>query len=245
MSQSMGLVEDFIFACAPLGIITAMVGAIRVSGPAWMKAIIGRARESEAMAEVELMSSTSEDVCELWNGDGVVRVLGSSPVIELYYLDPDPTNAPTLDSNEIPLLDSTILYRDDCRIWNFKSAISGELLEESTDPQPQNQEENLSHVPNLGLNLSGQQVTPLEFWLVAIIGLALQLGVVVFAGVGVYVPDWNQRFRKGDEPIKEYAFPLMATGTGTLVIGMFFCCYIVERRTTERTWPSRHLKDIE
>jgi len=42
---------------APLGIITAIVGAIRVGGPDWLKAIVGRARETRASAEVELMSS--------------------------------------------------------------------------------------------------------------------------------------------------------------------------------------------
>lgn len=88
MSQSMVWIEHFIFAIAPLGIITAVVSAIRVGGPGWMKAAIGRARESEGAVEIELMSSTSHDVCELWNGKRVVRVLGQSPVIELYYLQP-------------------------------------------------------------------------------------------------------------------------------------------------------------
>ena len=45
----------------PLGIITAVVGALRVGGPAWIRAIIGRARENRASAEVELMSSTSHE----------------------------------------------------------------------------------------------------------------------------------------------------------------------------------------
>src|SRR5437762_441362 len=62
MSQSMGWADSIIFAMAPLGIITAIVGAIRVGGPGWLKAIIGRARENQAAVEVELMSSTSQDV---------------------------------------------------------------------------------------------------------------------------------------------------------------------------------------
>ncbi|ERF70464.1 hypothetical protein EPUS_04742 [Endocarpon pusillum Z07020] len=76
MSQSMGWADNVVFAMAPLGIITAIVGAIRVGGPAWLKAIIGRARENRAAAEVELMSSTSPDVCELWNGQTIVRMMG-------------------------------------------------------------------------------------------------------------------------------------------------------------------------
>lgn len=81
----MGWADNIIFAMAPLGIITAIVGAIRVGGPGWLKAIIGRARENQAASEVELMSSTSTDVCELWNGQTIVRMMGSPKILELFY----------------------------------------------------------------------------------------------------------------------------------------------------------------
>src|SRR5438876_4171674 len=87
MADSMGWKDNIIFAMAPLGIITAIVGAIRVGGPGWLKSVIGRAREGLANVEVELMSSTSEDVCELWNGHSVVRVMGSPSIIELIVCD--------------------------------------------------------------------------------------------------------------------------------------------------------------
>jgi hypothetical protein len=80
MSQSMGWIDTVIFAMAPLGIITAIVGAIRVGGPGWLKTIIGRARENRAMAKVELMSSTSHEMCEMWNGQNIVRIMGDSGV---------------------------------------------------------------------------------------------------------------------------------------------------------------------
>ncbi|PHH80598.1 hypothetical protein CDD80_857 [Ophiocordyceps camponoti-rufipedis] len=88
MSQSMGWADNIILAMGPLGIITAVVGAIRVGGPSWLKAIIGRARESHAVAEAELMSSTSEEVCELWNGNAIVRVMGEGPIKEFIVLQP-------------------------------------------------------------------------------------------------------------------------------------------------------------
>ncbi|KAK4183902.1 hypothetical protein QBC35DRAFT_517924 [Podospora australis] len=66
MSQATGWADSFILAMAPLGIITIIVGAIRLGGPSWLKAIIGRARENLAVAETELMSSTSKEVYELW-----------------------------------------------------------------------------------------------------------------------------------------------------------------------------------
>lgn len=36
-----------------------------------------RARESKSTAEQELLSSTSDDVCEMWSGEDIVRVIGS------------------------------------------------------------------------------------------------------------------------------------------------------------------------
>lgn len=62
MSQSTGWADNIILAMAPLGIITTIIGAIRVGGPSWLKTIIGRARESRAIVEAELMSSTSKEV---------------------------------------------------------------------------------------------------------------------------------------------------------------------------------------
>jgi len=85
----MGWADNIILAMAPLGIITAVIGAIRVGGPPWLKAIIGRARESRAVAESELMSSTSNEVCELWNGGEVVRVMGAGPIREFIFLLPE------------------------------------------------------------------------------------------------------------------------------------------------------------
>ena len=238
----MGKVEDLIFACAPLGIITAMVAAIRVGRPGVLQAIIGRARESKGMVEVELMSSTSADVCELWNGQGVVRVLGSSPVIELYYLESDPGN--TLDSGAAGDYAIPQIKRDkkDLGIWGFKSAISTGLLNRNGNSPRSHVSESPESpsphevVPNIGLNLSSQRVSDLEFMLVAAVGIVLQTGVVVFAAVSAYLSTWNERFEKGGKPVPRHSFPSMAGGTVALVIGMFLCCYIVERSTTEDTW---------
>jgi hypothetical protein len=83
MSQSLGWADNIIFAMAPLGVITAIVGAIRVAGPNWLKGIIGRARESRAAAEVELMSSTSNEVGELYNGQAIVKLMGKPPIHEI------------------------------------------------------------------------------------------------------------------------------------------------------------------
>lgn len=61
LSQCIGIADNIIFAVAPLGVITAIVSAVRCGGPEAFKAIIGRGREGRGIVEVELLSSTSED----------------------------------------------------------------------------------------------------------------------------------------------------------------------------------------
>lgn len=88
LSQSMGWADCILLAVAPLGIVTTIVSAIRVGGPSWLKAIVGRSRENLSAAEMELMSSTSQEACELWNGKDVVRCLGSPSIWEFICIFP-------------------------------------------------------------------------------------------------------------------------------------------------------------
>ncbi|KAF5574566.1 serine threonine phosphatase 6 regulatory ankyrin repeat subunit A [Fusarium pseudoanthophilum] len=80
--------DHVIFACVPLGIMTAIAGAIWVQGHKFLKAFIGRARENKAAAEIEYMSSTSAEVGELFNGRGIVRTMGQ-PEIAQFIVFPD------------------------------------------------------------------------------------------------------------------------------------------------------------
>jgi hypothetical protein len=86
MSESINELDHIVFAMAPLGILTAIVGAIRVGGHPWLKALVGRARENISSAEVELMSSTSHEVRELWDGKAVVRTQAQQMVAQLVFL---------------------------------------------------------------------------------------------------------------------------------------------------------------
>ena len=88
MSESMTWIDHLIFSLVPLGIITVITGAIRVSGPPVARSFIGRARENRALAEIELMSSTSNEVCELFNGHSIVRAMGEPKITE-FLIFPD------------------------------------------------------------------------------------------------------------------------------------------------------------
>lgn len=82
MSESLNWLDHLIAALVPLGILTIMTGAIRVSSPQVAKSFIGRARENRALAKIELMSSTSQEVCELLNGRSIVRAMGKPKIGE-------------------------------------------------------------------------------------------------------------------------------------------------------------------
>ena len=70
----------------PLGIPAAITAAIRVSGFGFLKGAIGRAGEKESSIEVDLLSSTLNKVCELWDGKKVVRLEAEeAPIQELIY----------------------------------------------------------------------------------------------------------------------------------------------------------------
>jgi hypothetical protein len=86
LSECLSLVDAIIFGIAPLGVITAIVSAIRVTGPPSLRAFIGRAQEGSGTAEAELCSSTSREVCELYtNGGDVARVLGHPKLLEIVH----------------------------------------------------------------------------------------------------------------------------------------------------------------
>ncbi|KAI4660850.1 uncharacterized protein J4E79_005418 [Alternaria viburni] len=83
LSMSLGWADHILLAVGPLGIITTVVSAIRVSNVRVLKAIIGRAREKLATAELELLSSTSDATSELWTEEGIVRQPGHATILEL------------------------------------------------------------------------------------------------------------------------------------------------------------------
>ncbi|KAK7428443.1 hypothetical protein QQZ08_005062 [Neonectria magnoliae] len=100
MSQGLGWADCIAVAMAPLGIITILLDAIRVDGPMWLKALVGRAKENISVAEMELMSSTSHKVYELYNSKSIVRCQGSAPVWEYICLFPKNFDSNSSDNKD-------------------------------------------------------------------------------------------------------------------------------------------------
>lgn len=85
LGEIITLLDYFISAMASMGILTAVASVIRVCGSPSLRAFIGRAQEGTGIAEAELCSSTSRDVCELYNKGGITRVSGRPNILEVVY----------------------------------------------------------------------------------------------------------------------------------------------------------------
>lgn len=106
LKSSFSVFDSILFAMAPIGIITAISSAIRVGSITLLKTLIGRAQESLEAVEIEVLSSTSDDVCEIWNGNELVRVTGNGNVLEIIYRK---------DSNLTPKGEQSWLFSDSKR----------------------------------------------------------------------------------------------------------------------------------
>ncbi|KAI5789470.1 hypothetical protein FPQ18DRAFT_261562, partial [Pyronema domesticum] len=217
LSESTSLWDCIVFACAPLGIGTAIDGCIRVGGPTWLRAVIGRARENRAAAEIEFMSSTSNEVGESFNGQSIVRTLGKPQITQLIYVE---------EHNDGKHRDT-----DGSDTENANSNESNELSPRTKPPQ-----ERLNYeAPNTSLNIHGGS-KKIDLILASLCGLLLQFGMVVFSGFTVYHPLFKSRFKKNGKDVAVYAYPTMAAGTVILFTGLLVCCIVIDRSTKEIRW---------
>jgi ankyrin repeat protein len=93
------------------------------------------------------------------------------------------------------------------------------------------------HDDNLPLNISlniHSHTDRRELYCVALVGVILQFGVLVYSGFATY--HRRLRFQEGGAAVQSYAFPITATGTLILVTGMLVCAHVVEGSTKEKRY---------
>ena len=116
-----------------------------------------------------------------------------------------------------------------------KEALNNSNSEKPTDRPPVVviRNTNLNIIPNLTLNVHNQ-VGRGELYVVAMFGIVLQLGVLVYFGIAArYL---RPTLLKDEEPVADYAFPCTAAGTLLLAVGMLVCGHIVENSTLETNY---------
>ncbi|OMP88223.1 hypothetical protein BK809_0002980 [Diplodia seriata] len=250
LSESTSVIDIFIFAMAPLGIITTIVSAIRVGGSASLRAFIGRAQEGGGNIEAELCSSTSRDVCEMYNNGGIARVFGRPKILEIVH-DPDADNKDFYGTDEKEASAGIHTFQQYIRSGRGKEEWEESLGqnapdlpegEEETDPESRRSSTNpkqqgFAPHPNLSLNVGIKKRSPLVFFVAAISGFLIQSGVLIFAGLSVFT--FRKKFERDDKPVDVYAFPFTFFGTILLCFGTGMCGHIVERSTKERIFQRR------
>ncbi|RFU74300.1 ankyrin repeat [Trichoderma arundinaceum] len=237
MSQSMGIADFILLAVAPIGAITIVVSAIRVAGPAWLKSFIGRARENTSAAEIEIMSSTSKEVCELWNGQSVVRCPGSADICQFICLIPKGLGVETLSKSQTSFQYETLEHAKDKELlvetsyaWKCFKKDAGDAyrrlnknstrrsdIERGSSSQAEPTitivvDDSKDNTPNLLLNCH-DKVGRGEIYLAATLGVILQLGALVYFGIITYYRPVRDQFLKNDRRAVSYAFPCATAGT--------------------------------
>ena len=65
LSLSLGWADHILLAANPLGIITIVVSAIRINGPGWLKAVIGRYVPSISCPPTQALAA--DELSNLWH----------------------------------------------------------------------------------------------------------------------------------------------------------------------------------
>ncbi|KAF1950436.1 hypothetical protein CC80DRAFT_578465, partial [Byssothecium circinans] len=211
---------------APLGVLTAVVSVIRVCGTPTLRAFIGRAQEGSGIAEAELCSSTSRDVCEMYKNGAITRVFGRPKILEFVQ-----------DTDEANFYDSRGLGTASAGLYTFpeylKTIHGREKWKEiQKSRSPASEEEPFAPYPNLMLNIGFKQSTPTELRLIALFSVMLQVSVIAYA---VICDKYLKLTKEGQLP-PSWGLPLMVVGTIFLCTGMGFSSYLIETSSTERNF---------
>ncbi|OAL52193.1 hypothetical protein IQ07DRAFT_609934 [Pyrenochaeta sp. DS3sAY3a] len=234
LSESVGLLDNIIFAVAPLGILTAIVSAIRVQGSPSLRAFIGRAQEASGNAEVELLSSTSETTSELWHEGGIARVFGRPKILEV-------VRTARIDDGDYAHNND-----GDCqagiKLFNEACIGSASLWVQQNKASDQfDSEGSYESTPNLSFNIGIKKMPKAYKCGVATLGLTLQTGVLIFASLTAYHDPEN--FLIEEKPAENYGFPFVFSGTLLVSCGMFLCAYIIDKGSSEISYEQRCKKN--
>jgi ankyrin repeat protein len=259
LSESLSKLDYFIFAMAPMGILTGLVSAIRVCGNPSLRAFIGRAQEGAGNAEAELCSSTSRDVCELYNSGGIARVFGRPKILEVVH-DPNFNFSQSTDETagiytfqeyvRVGGRGIDVWHKKKARktrknlkglfLWHEEKATKANRKQNDLEEAPPDLDRHTKEhetpftefAPNLSLNIGIKKQQRTVFWAIALLGLILQSGVLIFAIFVTYYLKWG---KDGSSP-ESYACPLTLIGTLLVCGGMFHCASLVGQSTKEDVW---------
>ncbi|KAL6856771.1 hypothetical protein J3F83DRAFT_769497 [Trichoderma novae-zelandiae] len=255
LAQSLVFHDYVAIAASPIDITLVAISAIRVGGPPWLKAVVGRAAEATAAVEQELMSSNRE-VCEVWNGRDVVRRIGAGLVREFVCLYPGkevPKNAVIkVMSMAEAVANGYMKLASDTKqgLWQkVRALLPFAVVDQDDQVCETGSRENIdahqdevviiSNVrpesPNISLNRSNNTGT--QGLYCACVGVLLKVGEIAFAYFMTY---YHQ-----NHATHAYAFPLFTAGTVLVCLGTGVNASVVGSSTKEeyfqpaKAWAAR------
>ncbi|KAK0703684.1 hypothetical protein B0T26DRAFT_793670 [Lasiosphaeria miniovina] len=202
------------------------------------------------------MTSSSNEVCELWNGQGLVRALGEAPIREFICLtpraEPDLELPPKMKELREAQDDG---YLEECDLREYTqpgkkaNATKSPLFHRMTASPPDFNDDYStssdasrrciiirntdSAAPNLSLNIRNRAGIG-EHIAIVVAAALIQLGVVFYAGFATYYPTMG--YPKDGLAVAGYAFPCVVTGIFMLVVGMFTSAHVVDSGTVEKAY---------
>lgn len=182
---------------------------------------VNRARDSPDDEEKEILSSTSSNVREIWDGNRVVRQTGESKTIPFVYNSKE-KSLKALWNHPRFISPSPKSLKDSGLVWYALMNVIPRTLLHIKRPESGPLPPNIS--PNLTLNTPAGVPTKTMVGFLAFTGLLIQSAVVVFNAFAVYHWQWL----KSGKPIERFAYPLWAAGTAAITIGVWLCGWVVE-----------------
>ena len=229
---------------APLGVLTAIAGAIRVGGASWLKRLVGRARENNITAEIDLMSSVSQEVCELWNGKSIVRSTGRPEVKQIIHF---PAEEGDVSSESFITVNTLKAEAMNTEAGNSENKTTVDM-DNNGDTESGIPEKSVHPTyykdisPNISLNIHGGS-KPIELWVCAIAATILQTAVSVWSAFTAYSSYARKRSQlTGIKP--SIGFPLQVAGTVLLTCGPFLCAGIIDDASCEQHWPRQRKSQV-
>jgi hypothetical protein len=209
-----------------------------------------RAREKLAIAEPELLSSTSDNTSELWTGDEIVRQSGKAPILELIlYQKTAGTQGATSSDIQMDILTEQPYHLGDLGDAHHDGVlVSDELVRQSKlktllsyldfgiRPAAFDSKALAKQPSNLTLNTHGAMASKKETWLFAAFGIAVQCVAMIVPAFMTY----HWKLQKRNKPVPTYAYPLFLVSSCLLYIGIGLCSHLIEATTVEQVFtPSK------
>jgi hypothetical protein len=197
---------------------------------------MNRARDSPDDEEKEILSSTSANVREIWDGKRVIRQIGQSQTAELVY------NTKWQGEFGLKVAESLEAALDNTMLQARKK---GRMSSKKLGPRPGASDHAWKFLkdkaPSITLHIDQAIPEPWKVILFMSVGLMVQASVMVINALVVYRWKWV-RVRSIVAP---YGYPTWAAGAVAIAVGVTLCARVVESSTSEYVLlPEERTEDV-